>query len=267
MADVSIYKTELEQKIRQTTHIPIRIGQLRTRMRGFSPGIILQNISVDTTDTAAKPAIKLKEVRLSIDLLQWLVTGDLLAASWVTLVGAEFDVIRNQEGRIAIKGLQSKDDEPPLWLLQGNKYQILQSDISWQDLKTNGKQVRFHNFDLLIKNHEQNHEIHLLTSLPEQYGQSVRISALLQGNVFETDRLEGKIYIEGINLHGPALAAGVLPPDLKSNRAPAIFGSGAIGKTPVLIGLPVMCRPNKLKSAIRPEKRYFWIHWKATSVG
>ncbi len=215
MADVSIYKTELEQKIRQTTHIPIRIGQLRTRMRGFSPGIILQNISVDTTDTAAKPAIKLKEVRLSIDLLQWLVTGDLLAASWVTLVGAEFDVIRNQEGRIAIKGLQSKDDEPPLWLLQGNKYQILQSDISWQDLKTNGKQVRFHNFDLLIKNHEQNHEIHLLTSLPEQYGQSVRISALLQGNVFETDRLEGKIYIEGINLHGPALAAGVLPPDFK----------------------------------------------------
>lgn len=212
LADVADYKAELEQKIRETTHIPIHIGKLGTNMRGFSPGIVLQDISIDAADAQAKPAIRLKEVRIGIDLLQLLWTRDTLAASWVTLVGAKLEAIRNPDGSIVIKGLQSSDEQP-LWLLQGSKYEILQSEMTWQDLKNHGKQIRFDNFDLLLKNHylDQSHEIHLLTSLPEQYGDSLRISAHIKGNVFEPNDIEGRLYIEAVNLQGPALANGDLP--------------------------------------------------------
>ncbi|MDD1621786.1 MAG: TIGR02099 family protein [Methylococcaceae bacterium] len=216
LADVADYKQELEQKIRETTHIPIRIGRLSTNMRGFSPGIVLENISVDGADAKAKPAIRLKEIRLGIDLLQLLWTRDALSSSWVTLVGAKIDVIRDLDGKLVIKGLQSSDEQP-LWLLQGSKYELLQSDVSWQDLKNNGKRVHFNNLDLLLKNHYfgRSHEIHLLTTLPEQYGETLRISALIEGNVFEPDNLEGQLYVEAVNLQGPALANGDLPQGLK----------------------------------------------------
>jgi uncharacterized protein (TIGR02099 family) len=212
LSEVTDYKLELEQKIRETTHIPIRIGRLSTNMRGFSPGIVLQDISVDAADAQAKPAIRLKEIRFGIDLLQLLWTRDALSSSWVTLVGAKIDVIRNLDSKLVIKGLQSSDEQP-LWLLQGSKYEILQSDVSWLDLKNNGKQVHFQNFDLLLKNPHfgQRHEIHLLTTLPEQYGDSLRISALIEGNVFEPDNIKGQLYVEGFNLQGPALANGDLP--------------------------------------------------------
>jgi len=212
LADVADYKAELEQKIRQTTNIPIRIGRLSTNMRGFSPGIVLQDIAVDAADAQAKPAIQLQEVRIGIDLLQLLWTRDALSSSWVTLVGAKLDVVRNPDGSIAIKGLQSSDEQP-LWLLQGSKYEILQSDVSWLDLKNHGKQVSFRNLNLLLKNHyiDRSHEIHLLTSLPEQYGDSLRVSARIKGNVFEPTDIEGQLYVEGVNLQGPALANGDLP--------------------------------------------------------
>jgi len=207
LADVPAYKTELEQKIRQITHIPIHIGKLNTRMRFFSPGIVLQDISIDAANPDAAPAIELKEIRISVDLLNMLWTVDPWAATKITLVGAKFDVVRNLDGVIAIKGLES-GNEQPLWLLQGNKYEILQSQVNWQDLKNNDKQINFRNFDLLLKNREQSHEIHLLTSLPEQYGNTLRISAQLQGNIFDANHLNGQVYIEGVNLQGPALANG-----------------------------------------------------------
>lgn len=216
LADVSDYKTELEQKIRETTHIPIRIGKLSANMRGFSPGIVLHDIAIDGADTQNQPAIQLREIRIGIDLLRLIWTRDAISASWVTLVGAKIDVIRNPDGNIVIKGLQSSDEQP-LWLLQGSRYEILQSDVTWLDMQHNGKPVSFHNLDLLLKNHylAQSHEIHLLATLPEQYGESLRISAQLTGNVFEPNTVEGRLYVEGINLQGPALANGGLPPGFR----------------------------------------------------
>lgn len=212
LVEAGNYKVELEQKIREITHIPIRIGRLSTNMRGFSPGIVLENIDIEGAEADAKPAIRLKEIRIGIDLLQLLWTRDALSASWVTLVGAKLDVMRNPDGSISVKGLQSSDEQP-LWLLQGRQYEILQSDVSWQDLKNNGKRVHFNNLDLLLKNHYfgQSHEIHLLTTLPEQYGDTLRISGEIKGNVFEPNNIEGQLYVEAVNLQGPALANGDLP--------------------------------------------------------
>ena len=129
LTQVISYKTELEQQIQQAIQLPIHIGKLDTNMRGFSPGLVLQDIHIDNDHAP----MQLQEVRIGIDLLQLLLTQDPLAASWVTLVGLNIDVIRNADGKISIKGIPSSDEQPT-WLMQGSKYEILQSKIHWQDL-------------------------------------------------------------------------------------------------------------------------------------
>lgn len=219
LSTIDDYKVELEQKISQTAGLPLHIGQMRTSMRGFSPELILSHIQFDA-DAKGQTPIQLKEVRVGVDLLELLVKRDLLAASRVTLVGAKIGVIRQADGRFSIKGLQASDEQP-LWLLQGAKYEILQSEISWQDLMRHGQEVHFEHFDLVLKNHylTQIHEVHLQSRLPEQYGDSLRISAEITGNIFEANAIEGRLYLEGENLHAADLLTGDLPWGLKVDSA------------------------------------------------
>lgn len=212
LADIADYRIELEQKIALTTGIPLRIGKISAGMRGFNPQVLLRNISVAAADTAQPPPIQLQEMRIGLDLLDLLLTQDLLKSSWVTLVGAKIEVIRTVDGSLLIKGLQASDEQP-LWLLQGGKYEILQSDITLRDQKRGLPPVHFEQFDLLLKNHyfDDSHELHLLSRLPSQYGESLRISASLSGDLFAASHIDGQLYVEGINLQATALIAGELP--------------------------------------------------------
>lgn len=218
LADIASYRVMLEQKIHQTSGLSLHIGKLGASMRGFSPELLLKEISIDSADSAGQAAIQLREVRIGIDLLQWLLTQDPWGASWVSLVGAKLDILHAPDGRLTIKGLQSSDEQP-LWLLQGGKYEILESQVTWHDLKRQRSPVTIDHFNLLIKNHylDQSHEIHLLSRLPEQYGDNLRISGLFNGDLFQTDHINGQLYVEANNLQGPAWLAEVLPLGLQLN--------------------------------------------------
>lgn len=212
LAGLDDYQIELERKIRQTTEIPIRIGKLEAGMRGFNPEVILREISVEAANRQSKPDIHLREIRLGIDFLDLLLTRDWRSSSRVTLVGAKVSIIRNTDGGFLIKGLHASDEQP-FWLLQGGKYEILDSEISWQDLKRHGDTVSFDHFDLVLKNHydDHRHEIHMASNLPQQYGDSLRISALVTGNLFEGKDIGGQLYFEGTDLQASALIKGDLP--------------------------------------------------------
>ena len=212
LAELDDYQIELEQKIRQMTDIPLRIGKMEAGMRGLNPEVILRGIRVEAIDPQNKPDIQLKEIRLGLDFLQLLLTRNLLAASRVTLVGANISITRNLDGSFVIKGLQASD-EKPLWLLQGGKYEILDSEITWQDLMRHGKAVHFDRFDLVIKNHffDDSHEMHLFSNLPPLYGDTLRISAVIKGDAFKAGNIDGELYVEGTDLQASALMSDDLP--------------------------------------------------------
>lgn len=216
LADIEDYRQALQQKIAETAGLPIRIGKLSAGMRGFNPQILLTQIDLANPEPGQKPAIQLREVRIGLNLLDLLLTRDWLMSSWVTLVGAKIDVIRESDGKLSIKGLQASDEQP-LWLLQGGKYELLESDINWLDRQRGAEAVQFRQLDLLVKNHYfgDSHEIHLLSRLPARFGESLRISALLEGNPLQDGKINGTVYIEGIDLQAAALAAGDLPQGLR----------------------------------------------------
>ena len=220
---IDLYKHELEYELSKLFAAPVTIGQLSAKMHRLYPEIVLKNITL-SEDKHQQAAITLKELRLGIDLLDILLKGEFIAATRLSLIGAKLSVIREKDGRFTVVGLKG-DDSQPLWLLQGERYQLLKSEISWQDKKRDGKKLTFKNIDLVIKNNvaESRHQIHFLAQLPSQYGNMLRISSDIKGNIFEPENLDGSVYIAGENIQFTQFLTTQLPLGLSLNQGSGDF--------------------------------------------
>lgn len=205
LSEIERYKSNLAVNIGTVVGNPVTIGRLGAKMRGFNPELVLKDIAVASTGSE-KPSIQFNEIRLGINLLDMLASRDLLASSWVTLVGAKLSIRRQRDGSVAIVGIKSGDGQPD-WLLQGRKYEVLQSEITWLDEKTgNGRPLVFNQVDLALSNLGEHHRLNVLMKLPQKIGDTLRVSMDFSGNVFEPSTIQGRAYIEGQSLLLPELA-------------------------------------------------------------
>ena len=210
LSGIDNYKADLSARVSELVGAPVTIGRLRANMRGYSPELVLKDIEIASVVADEKPAIQLKEIRLGINLLDALVNRDRFASTWVTLVGAKLSVKRKQDGSISIVGLKASDEQP-LWLLQGGKYEVLQSEISWQDEQSQNKHVVVGGVDFAIMNNAQRHQINILVKLPKRNGDALRVSMDLNGNVFKPSSIDGAVFVEGKNINLAEWMAGKLP--------------------------------------------------------
>ncbi len=197
---IDSYKADLSIRVSELVGAPVTIGRLRAKMRGFDPELVLKDIEILSAVPGKKPVIELKEIRMGINLLDMLVSSDRLASAWVTLVGAKLSVKRKEDGSFAIIGLKASDEQP-LWLLQGSKYEVLQSEVTWQDEKKNSRPLKFESVDVAIINNAQQHRLNVIMKLPKKFGDTLTVSMNLSGNVFKPSAVDGSIFIDGKNLN------------------------------------------------------------------
>jgi uncharacterized protein (TIGR02099 family) len=214
LSEIEHYKADLSTHVGEQLGAPVVIGKLGAKMRGFSPELVLKNITVASVIANELPAIQLKEIRLGLNMFDMLVNRELLSASRVTLVGVKLSVIRKQDGSFAIDGIKAGDNQP-LWLLEGGKYEVLQSEISYQDEKSHAKALKFESVDLAIINVAEQHKINVMMTLPKKYGDSLTVAMDFQGNMFEPLAINGALYLEGKNLHLSEWGAVELPLAIK----------------------------------------------------
>ncbi len=214
------YKSDLANTIGTLAGTPVRIGRLGAKMRGFNPQLVLKDLTIASIDASEKPAIELSEIRLGVNLPDLLLKRDLLSSSWVTLVGAKLSVKRQQDGSIAVVGLKAGDGQPT-WLLQGARYQVLQSEISWLDEKNHSRPLTFSGVDLAILNEGEHHRLNVLIRLPQKIGDKLRVSADFTGNIFEPSTVQGRVYVEGraVSLAESVAGLGLVPPPVPSASA------------------------------------------------
>ena len=210
MLGIDHYKADLSTYVSQLVGAPVTIGYLWANMRGYSPELVLKDIEVLSTVANKPPPIALKEIRLGINLVDFLINSDRLASSWVTLVGAKLTVKRNQDGSISVVGLKASD-EKPLFLLEGGRYEILQSEISWQDDLNKAKLAIMGEVNFAITNKDQRHQLNILVKLPQQYGDQLTVLMDLKGNIFAPSSIDGSIFVEGKNIKPAEFTAGQLP--------------------------------------------------------
>lgn len=218
LSGIEHYKADLAAHIGELVGTPVTMGRLGANMRGFNPQLVLKDVAISSQAVPAspsssvvqggneKPAIEFTEIRLGVNLLDMLANRDLLASSWVTLVGAKLSIKRQQDGSIVIVGLKASDGQPQ-WLLQGRKYEVLQSEIIWQDETGHSRPLLFDGVNLAIRNDGERHRLNMLIKLPEKIGDSLRVSMDFEGNVFEPSTIQGRVYIEGQAVNVLELAA------------------------------------------------------------
>ncbi|WP_333876609.1 YhdP family protein [Methylobacter sp.] len=203
LSGIEHYKSDLAANISSVVGTPVTIGRLGAKMRGFNPELVLKDIAISSETAPAyppsgneEPAIQFNEIRLGVNLLDMLVSRDLLSSSWVTLVGAKLTIKRQQDGSIVIAGLKASDGQPQ-WLMQGRRYEVLQSEITWQDATGNARSLLFNGVDLAISNDGEHHRLNMLMKLPKKIGNRLRVSMDFKGSVFEPSTIQGRIYIDG----------------------------------------------------------------------
>lgn len=210
---VDVYKTELEIKLTELLGASVKIDRLHAHLRrGLKPELVLKKITLSDKNARTKPTIQLKEIRLGIDLMAVVTQQHIIPATWMTLVGAKLSVIHKPDGRFVILGLQS-GDEQPVWLLKGQRYELLQSEITWWDEKNHRPPYTFTHVDIALKNEvsKQHHQLNWLSQLPTAYGDTLRISADFSGDFFKSNTLNAELFVAGKNLHFSKLPVDELP--------------------------------------------------------
>jgi uncharacterized protein (TIGR02099 family) len=207
--EIEHYKFELATRISELVGTPVSIGYLGAKLRGFNPQLVLKDIALDPKLKSGneKPAIEVTQIRLGINLLYMMSNPDILSSSWVTVVGAKLTVKRQMDGSIVIVGLKAGEGQPQ-WLLQGGKFHVLNSEITWQDEKNPARPLLFKQVDLAISNFGERHRLNVLFKLPKNVGNNVRVSTDFEGNIFEPSTIQGRVYIEGNAVNLPELVAG-----------------------------------------------------------
>lgn len=217
---VESYKTNLETRISVLVGTPVKLGGLGANMRGISPELVLKDINIASILTTENPAIHLKEIRLGINLGEFLINRDVLSSSWLTLVGAKLSVYRKPDGQFAIEGLRASNDRP-LWLLQGRKYEVLQSQVTWQDQQKKGSGFTLEAVNLAIMNDGDHHRINILAKLPERYGDGLKMVLDFEGAADKPSEIKGTLFFEGNNVKLPELVTTYLPFDISMTTGSA----------------------------------------------
>ena len=219
LLSVDHYKADLSARVTGLVGTPLTIGKLSANMRGYKPEFILTDIKISSVVANAPPAIQLKEIRLDINLLDLLFNREVLSSARISLVGAKLSVTRKLDGSISIVGLK-EGDEQPLWLLEDAQYEVLASEVTWLDQKTNAKPIQLEAVNLAIINSGSHHQVNIMTQLPETYGEYLTAVINFEGNAF-TSPMNGQVFIDGKNLNLSALTLMDLPISVKINSGKA----------------------------------------------
>ncbi len=205
------YTAELESAISSMIEAPCKIGKIRINIYGVTPKLLLTNIDI-LQQGSSRSAIQFKEIRLGIDLWDALTDWDLFSSLRVTVVGAKLSIKRKADGSFSVIGLKSSDDRP-LWLLQGGRYEMLQSEVIWQDEKRHAAVHRFSHVDIFIDNQLSSHQhrINVSMQLPDAFGDSLQLSLMFNENIFQSQNFNGRIYARGNKIALSEMATGDLP--------------------------------------------------------
>jgi uncharacterized protein (TIGR02099 family) len=191
------YRAELEQHASQAVNLPVRIGALSARMRGFTPELVLARTAVVEAGSG-QAQVSLGDVRLGLDVLHWLKTRE-ARTRYIALQGADLALRREADGEIVLEGLPSRGPPPP-WLFGHGRFELIDSNLSWRDATSGLPPLRFSVERLLIRNADDVHRLVLRVRMPLPARGALTIKAKLIGDPFSREGMTGRIYALGNGL-------------------------------------------------------------------
>ncbi|CAG7857338.1 hypothetical protein MCAMS1_02121 [biofilm metagenome] len=213
LTSVAHYKADLETRISVQVGTPVKLGKLSANMRGISPELVVKDIKFAPILVTESQPLHLQEIRFGINLGQFLLSRDSLSSSSITVVGATLKIIRNPDGNIIVEGLKAGNSQP-LWLLQGRKYELLQSHITWQDKMKQARPVVMDNVNVAIINNGNKHRINALAKTPESLGDGITAVLDFTGDVDKPLGIKGNLFVKCDQLKLQEMLSPYMPAEL-----------------------------------------------------
>jgi len=233
-------KQQIEDYLSQISQEKITVGQLHTRWDGIHPGVRALDIKVGD-DGSGRPALSLKEVRLSLSFRTLWERKPVLYR--LILVRPELEFRRDTGGRVSVSGIRTT--EKPLvpapdkaqqparaaavaWLfLQGN-IEIEDGLIEWVDEKPAvTESAKMENVRLSLSNTGDRHLLEATASLPQDVCTTCSLSMDIEGNPFAGPDWGGVISINalGLNLRNPVTAIRERLPSTLAGKVDVVLRS------------------------------------------
>jgi uncharacterized protein (TIGR02099 family) len=248
LPQVENFRESLEAGIGGLIGERVHIEGLAARLHGVHPEVAIQGFNI--LDAQGRSAIRFHTVRLNLDSLRTLGAGE-PRFDRVEVVGPKLSVRRKPDGSIAVLGLRI-GGKPPGWLLAGRRIDLLDAEVDWQDLRSNGAPVHLGRVDLRLRNNGERHRLRAACRLPKKVGRALRLAVDAEGDLLDAGGWQGTIYAEGQGIDFGQLA-GALPPagigfrsGTADGRAWMKWRQGGIGWAAGDFGLkaPVLARPS-----------------------
>ena len=210
MSNLNALKPNIEIQLANYLGTQVKIDHLSGTFKGISPELVLHDMQVQAADNV-NTAIHLQEVHLGLSIFS-AIRHSLLKALKVTLIGVKLEIKRLATGGIAITGLPSDGGQQPTWLMQGKQYELIDSDIVWVDEKRHSRPIALKNVHIIIHNQQQ-HKIFISMDLPEDLGESLRLTMNFTGSMFQPSTVNARLFVEGKNINLAKVITGDLPFD------------------------------------------------------
>ncbi|BAV33059.1 hypothetical protein SCL_0739 [Sulfuricaulis limicola] len=235
-------KQNLEEYLSQRSGHQVRIESLSAHWDGLYPGAQVRGLQVYVAD-AARPAIRLSEVRLSLALLP-LLWGRIEINSLV-VVNPSLALERLPDGRFRISGFdplapveRGQDEKFVGWLFQQGRLEIENGELQWFDHREAGPALRLAQVNLSLRNSGDRHRLGFSARFPDGICDECSLALDISGNPLTSPEWDGDIYLRTtqINISAlPLIAREKLPDTLRGKFALQLRSEWDEGR-PVSVG-------------------------------
>ncbi len=213
------YREQLAADLSQVMQAPVSIERLDARLAGLSPELRLSGVEI-LNPADAKPLLRFNELRLRVDLIDSLLTGE-PRIGLVTIVGARLIIRRQQDGEVFLIGLdvdEGNDTDtyisPAPFLSQG-RLRLLGGEIVWDNRRLGAPPLRFVDVDAQLVNSGARHQLDIKGRIAGSGDGQGELRADFFGDPATPLDWSGDIYFKGSGLALAPLSERLLPAQLQ----------------------------------------------------
>lgn len=258
---------------------PVRIAGIRARLDGFSPQLLLKDVSLLQHQNG--PAmVQLASLAVSLDPMASLFRGDPILD--LTLNGADLVILHQEDQRFTLQGFSSSTQSDTdggsvtdsagaalgTWLLGQTRLALSDSRVSFRP-KGKKEAFVFENVELELRNDGDRHRLNASLRLPGKLGEELRIALDLQGDPLSDGTWQAQLYArarqvsampwrEQLLWQGSAVQQGIVDAELWSQwkDGKLYSASGYFNASDLTIK-----RGESLHRAPRLSSRFSWERW------
>jgi uncharacterized protein (TIGR02099 family) len=170
LPQVSQWRPEVEARASATLGVPVLIGGIEVRSRGWVPTLELSNVVMH--DSAGREALRLPRVVAALSARSLVALQPRLEQLYID--GASLDVRRGQDGRLRVAGIELGGRGAPSdaadWAFEQHELVIRNGSLRWTDELRGAPTLVLEQVDAVLRNGLRHHELRLDATPPAEWG-------------------------------------------------------------------------------------------------